>query len=72
MIIDCDTCVMNRTSVCTDCIVTVLLAEGGAPLSLVDEEERAIANLADAGLVAPLRLVPRLEDDAGRPRRSTG
>jgi len=53
--IDCDTCVA-RPLACHDCVVTVLL---GPPPELVfdDDEERALAVLAQGGLVPPLRLV---------------
>ena len=62
MIIDCDECVMQATSACGDCIVTVLLAaDAQGPVHLDNEEQTALGNLADAGLVAPLRLVPRLD-----------
>jgi hypothetical protein len=61
MVIDCDTCVMDGTDVCADCIVPFLLGETGV-LRLDDEEASAIRNLADVGLLAPIRLVPR--DDA--------
>ena len=71
MIIDCDACVMDGTSACADCIVTVLLGRDDGPLSLISEEEAAISNLAEAGLVSPLRLVPKLvppAEGAGRRR----
>lgn len=53
--IDCDTCVVRGLE-CQDCVVTVLL---GLPpeLTMEDEERRALAVLADGGLVPPLRLV---------------
>ena len=60
--IDCDGCVMRRIA-CGDCVVAVLL--GQPPASWDDEEQRAIAVLADSGLVPPLRLV-RGEGDALR------
>jgi len=59
MIIDCDTCVMDGTSACADCIVPVLLAGTDGRIEVGATEEAALRNLADAGLVAPLRLVPR-------------
>ena len=74
MLIDCDTCVMQHTSACDDCVVSVLLAgfgEGHAVgmasgrVELDDGEAEALRNLADAGLVAPLRLVVRDERTAG-------
>ena len=62
MIIDCDTCVMDGTSACSDCIVPVLLAGTSGRIEVDADEEEAIRNLADAGLVAPLRLVPKRPD----------
>ncbi len=67
MLIDCDTCAMQHTSACDECIVTVLLegATDTPPPVRVDldpAETRALENLAEAGLVAPLRLVPRHAD----------
>jgi hypothetical protein len=63
MIIDCGDCVMEHTSACDDCIVTVLLNQmpQQAPLNLGGDEAEALSNLAEAGLVAPLRLVPRVD-----------
>ncbi len=58
MIIDCDTCVMDGTDACADCIVPMLLSGTGGPTRIRDDEERAIRNLSDAGLVSPIRLVP--------------
>lgn len=57
MILDCDTCAVRDVQ-CGDCVVPVLL--GGPPGSLdVDaDERRALAVLADSGLVPRLRLVP--------------
>ncbi len=62
MIIDCDTCVMDGTSACADCIVPVLLAGTNGRMEVGATEEAALRNLSDAGLVAPLRLVPRDPD----------
>ncbi len=62
MIIDCDTCVMDGTSACADCIVPVLLAGTDGRIEVGATEEAALRNLSDAGLVAPLRLVPRDPD----------
>jgi hypothetical protein len=62
MIIDCDACVMDGTTACADCIVPLLLAGTSGRIEVGAEEEAALRNLADAGLVAPLRLVPRHPD----------
>jgi hypothetical protein len=58
MLIDCETCAM-RDIACSDCVITMLF-HGPAPAELDDEEFRAVGALADAGLIAPLRLVPLL------------
>ena len=62
MIIDCDTCVMDGTSACADCIVPVLLAGTSGRIKVGTEEEDALRYLSEAGLVAPLRLVRRAPD----------
>ena len=55
MVIDCDTCVV-RGLACHDCVVTVLL--GPPPeVGFDDEEQRALAVLAESGLVPRLRMV---------------
>ena len=59
MIIDCDDCAMQHTSACSDYVVSVLLHQMGEPVVLSTEERDALSHLADGGLVAPLRLVPR-------------
>jgi len=59
MIIDCDACVMDGTGACADCIVPTLLSGMSGPTQIGTDEEVAIRNLSDAGLVAPLRLVAR-------------
>lgn len=56
MIIDCDSCLMDGTDVCADCVVTCLLSDGPAELS--DQTMEAINVLAEVGLVPRLRLVP--------------
>jgi hypothetical protein len=62
MLIDCDQCVMQHTNACDDCIVTALLAPTEGVVDLIDTEAVALRNLADAGMVAPLRLVRRPDD----------
>ncbi len=67
MYIDCDACQV-RGPACTDCVVTVLLGAppDAVPASGVDldtAEQAAIAVLAGAGLVPPLRLVRADEDE---------
>ncbi len=55
MLIDCDTCAM-RDIACSDCVITMLFG-GSSQTELDDDECRAVDLLAEAGLVAPLRLV---------------
>ena len=63
MLIDCDACAV-RDLACGECVVTVLLqtattAPAAPPALEVDDgERRALAVLADSGLVPRLRLVP--------------
>jgi len=60
MLIDCDECVMQHTSACDDCVVTVLLADQYRRRVEIDNSEViALDNLADAGLVPHLRLLKR-------------
>ena len=61
LLIDCGTCEM-RNIACSDCVVTAILglsAGGGCDheLTFDDSEARALAVLADGGLVPHLRLV---------------
>jgi len=58
MLIDCDTCVV-RGPACGDCVVSVLLGAPPGALDVDEPEQRALAALADGGLVPHLRLVPR-------------
>ncbi|MDO5500584.1 MAG: hypothetical protein Q4F67_12990 [Propionibacteriaceae bacterium] len=59
MHVDCSECAV-RGSGCADCVISVLLGEpehGEPTLELGQDERRALAALADSGLVPPLRLV---------------
>lgn len=64
MIIDCNACNMQATTACDTCIVPVLLHQMSGPFELGEDEAIAIENLAEAGLVTPLRLVPSDESSA--------
>jgi hypothetical protein len=67
MLIDCDACAVRGRG-CPDCVVTVLLGAPPKGVELDDQERAAIAVLADAGLVPPLRLVtPAKRPGARRP-----
>lgn len=64
MLIDCDTCAV-RGPACDDCVVGVLLRAAPAPpgrIELDGQERAALAVLAGAGMVPPLRLVPPPEE----------
>ena len=55
--VDCDSCVA-RGAACSDCVVTVLLGSPRHGVDLDADEQQALAALAPAGQVPPLRLVP--------------
>ena len=59
VLIDCDTCIMRRTSACRDCVMTFLLDadERDATHSVVIDvdEQRALRLFASRGLVPRLR-----------------
>ena len=61
MIIDCNECAMQHTSTCDDCIVPMLFDLSVGPNELAESEADAVRYLADAGLVSPIRLVPRTD-----------
>jgi hypothetical protein len=74
MLVDCDSCVV-RGAACGGCLVSVVLGAPPAGVELDDEERRALAVLADAGMVPRLRLVtdgdpPAGDASAGQPRKS--
>lgn len=62
MIIDCDECAMQHTSACDDCVIGMLL-HGSTPVEFADVEVTALDRLAEAGLVAPIRLETRSPDE---------
>lgn len=66
MIIDCNDCAMQHTPACEDCIVPMLLDLAVGAAELTSTEAAAVGHLADAGLVSPIRLVPR--NERGRDR----
>ena len=56
MIIDCDTCAMQDTDTCADCVVSFVVAADPSEALVVDLAElRAIRLLGEAGLVPRLR-----------------
>jgi hypothetical protein len=57
--IDCDTCVMQDTDACEDCVVSFVMSrEPGTALVIDVEEARAVRLFAGAGLVPGLRHTP--------------
>ena len=59
LIIDCDECAMQATSVCDDCVVTFLCASDPGPVVVDFAEARALRLLGDAGLAPRLRHIRR-------------
>lgn len=54
--IDCDSCIMQHTPVCDDCVVTFLCDRDVTEAVVVEISDlRAMRLLADAGLVPELR-----------------
>jgi len=72
MLIDCDSCAMQHTRACDDCVVSVLFSITSGPVELAEAESEALGNLAEVGLVPPLRLVSRRDPEAPDPARATG
>ena len=66
MVIDCEGCTAKGPA-CGDCVVTVLLGAPPEGVQLDETERRALAALADGGLVPPLRLVTGSKRRRGRP-----
>jgi hypothetical protein len=56
MLIECGRCEM-RDIACPDCVITALLGSGGQA-EIGEDERRALRILAEARLVAPLRMQP--------------
>ncbi len=61
MLIECDACAMQHSDHCRDCVVTALLDPSPRRHGvLVDaEEERALRELANAGLIPEIRMRPK-------------
>lgn len=58
--VECDSCVMRRTSACDDCVVTFLLGREPDDAVVIDAEEaRAMRMLEQAGLLPALRFEGR-------------
>jgi hypothetical protein len=61
MLISCDACAMQHTDHCRDCVVTALLDPSPRRHGVVvdAEEERALRELAGAGLIPEIRMRPK-------------
>ncbi len=55
MVISCDDCVMQHTTVCTDCVVTHVLGADAGGVVLDVAAERVVRLLVQAGLVPASR-----------------
>lgn len=55
MLIDCEKCEVRNVA-CGGCVVSVMLAAPAGDGEIVDGERRALALLADEGLIPPLRM----------------
>ena len=62
MLIECSSCAMQHTTACEDCVVAVLLDPRPRTGAVVVEadEERALRELAKAGLIPEIRMRPKL------------
>lgn len=61
MLIACSSCAMQYTDHCSDCVVSALLEPDARSGGMVvdAEEERALRELARAGLIPQIRMRPR-------------
>ena len=55
MVISCDDCVMQHTTVCADCVVTHVLGADGGGVVFDVAAERVVRLLVSAGLVPASR-----------------
>ena len=69
--IDCDTCVMQHTDACGDCVVSFICSREPGDAVVVDlNEYRALEMLAESGLVPELRHRGRPGDSRQRRHRT--
>lgn len=61
MLIECDTCVMQHSDHCKDCVVSALVDPKPRRGALVvdADEERALRELAGAGLIPQIKMRSR-------------
>jgi len=60
MLIDCSSCAMQHTAHCDECVVRVLMEPTPRKQAMVvdADEERALRELAKAGLIPEIRMRP--------------
>ncbi len=61
MLISCDDCRKQGTDACNDCVVTYILDKPGGAVVFDAEQERAIREMARAGLLPDVRWESRTE-----------
>ena len=61
MLISCDDCKMQGTDACNDCVVTYILDKPEGAVIFDAEQERAIREMARAGLLPDVRWEGRSE-----------
>lgn len=61
MLISCDSCAMQHTEHCRDCVVMAVVEPAARPGGIVvdADEERALRELARAGLIPHIRMQRR-------------
>lgn len=72
MLISCDTCLMQHSDHCRDCVVSALVEpkpRRGAVVVDADEE-RALRELATAGLIPEIRMRNRMRPASQQKNRS--
>lgn len=56
LVLDCDSCAMQGTDACDDCVVTFILDRRDGAVVFDAAEERAMRSLGRAGLVPDVRF----------------
>lgn len=69
LIVDCGSCLVRSKATCADCVVSALMGPNAddsdtpeASVTIDTSERDALRNLAESGLVPPLRLVVSVPD----------
>lgn len=59
LVLDCDTCAMQGTDACGDCVVTYILDRRDGAVVFDAAEERAVRSMTRAGLLPDVRYSHR-------------